>query len=217
MMGPYSTAMVYFDKYFADGIPIENNWMNRLNSQDFGNLINYSEAYESGMVRYDVGESANFVLTPMLTRALQQVNAWGPERIQAYTKELAAPYIYELKNAGFLIEDEDQRSSHLFGVRLPHHLDITLCFEAHKILFQLEAIPFEYLHICITQKESRQSNVSFPSQKLSLAFDYSQLIEIINILSLIFRITGSMYFIWQINPSIYLPWRSIQTNSSLKH
>ena len=140
MMGPYSTAMVYFDKYFADGIPIENNWMNRLNSQDFGNLINYSEAYESGMVRYDVGESANFVLTPMLTRALQQVNAWGPERIQAYTKELAAPYIYELRNAGFLIEDEDQRSSHLFGVRLPHHLDIDSVkksFEAHKIFVSI--------------------------------------------------------------------------------
>lgn len=140
MMGPYSTAMVYFGEYFADGRPIENNWMNRLNSQDFGNLINYNDSYENGMVRYDVGESANFVLTPMLTQALQQVNAWGPERIQAYTKELAAPYIYELRNAGFIIEDEDQRSSHLFGVRLPHHLDmdsVKKSFEAHKIFVSI--------------------------------------------------------------------------------
>ncbi len=140
MMGPYSTAMTYFGEYFADGRPIENNWMNRLNSQDFANLINYQEEYQPGMVRYDVGESANFVLTPMLTKALEQVNSWGPENIQAYTKELAAPYIAELKSAGFQIEDENQRSNHLFGVRLPSHLDmdsVKKSFESHKIFVSI--------------------------------------------------------------------------------
>lgn len=140
LMGPYSTAMVYYSDYFADGRPIENNWMNRLHSEDFGNLINYQEAYQPGMVRYEVGESANFILTPMLTKAIKQVNEWGPKNIQAYTKALAAPFINELTEAGFQIESEAHRGHHLLGLRLPEHLDMEMVkknFEAHKIFVSI--------------------------------------------------------------------------------
>lgn len=136
MMGPYSTAMAYYGEYFNEGRPVENNWMNRLHSEDFGNLVNYQEAYQPGMVRYEVGESANFVLTPMLTKAIAQVNAWGPKNIQAYNKALAAPYLPLLRAAGFWIEDESNRAHHLLGLRLPEHLDL----EAVKAKLQTERI-----------------------------------------------------------------------------
>jgi selenocysteine lyase/cysteine desulfurase len=124
MMGPYSTAMAYYGDYFSDGRPVENNWMNRLHSEDFANLVNYQEQYQPGMVRYEVGESANFILTPMLTKAIEQVNAWGPENIQQYTRALAAPYLDQLRAAGFWIEDEKHRAHHLLGLRLPGHMDL---------------------------------------------------------------------------------------------
>ena len=89
LMGPYSTGMAYYGEYFRDGKPIENNWVNRLNSSDFANLVNYQDEYQPGAIRYEVGESANFILTPMLTEAIRQVNAWGPKNIQAYCKSIA--------------------------------------------------------------------------------------------------------------------------------
>ena len=124
MMGPYSTAMCYFGDYFSQGSPIENNWMNRLDSENFANLINYQEAYQPGMIRYDVGESANFILTPMLTQALKQIKAWGPQHIQDYTQKIAAPYLDILKSAGIWIEEEGYRAHHLIGLRLPEYMDL---------------------------------------------------------------------------------------------
>jgi len=124
MMGPYASGVSYFGEYFQDGNPIENNWMNRLNSEDFGNLINYQEQYQPGSIRYEVGESANFILTPMLTKAISQVNEWGPQNIQDYCKKLTSPYIKELKELGVQIEADEYRGRHLFGLRLPNHMDM---------------------------------------------------------------------------------------------
>ncbi|OEK05858.1 aminotransferase class V-fold PLP-dependent enzyme [Roseivirga misakiensis] len=124
MMGPYASGVSYFGEYFQDGSPIENNWMNRLNSEDFGNLINYQEQYQPGSIRYEVGESANFILTPMLTKAIAQVNEWGQENIQDYCREMTTPYINELVNLGVIIEDSSFRGEHLFGLRLPDHMDM---------------------------------------------------------------------------------------------
>ncbi len=124
MMGPYASGVSYFGEYFQDGNPIENNWMNRLNSEDFGNLINYQEQYQPGSIRYEVGESANFILTPMLTKAISQVNKWGPQNIQDYCEKLTSPYIKELKELGVQIEADEYRGRHLFGLRLPNHMDM---------------------------------------------------------------------------------------------
>lgn len=124
MMGPYASGVSYFGEYFQEGAPIENNWMNRLHSEDFSNLVNYQEQYQPGSIRYEVGESANFILTPMLTKAISQVNEWGQENIQAYCRELTAPYIKELLALGVKIEDSDYRGEHLFGLRLPEHMDM---------------------------------------------------------------------------------------------
>ena len=119
LMGPYSTGMAYYGEYFQNGNPIENNWMNRLDSENFANLVNYQNEYQAGSIRYEVGESANFILTPMLTEAIRQVNAWGPENIQAYCKSIAQEAQLELSDLGFELEPSEYRSEHLFGIRLP--------------------------------------------------------------------------------------------------
>ncbi len=124
LMGPYSSGVAYYGEYFANGKPIENNWMNRLKSEEFANLVNYQEAYQPGSVRYEVGESANFILTPMLTEAIRQINAWGPENIQNYCEKLTATYLEELQEMGFQVESPEFRGNHLFGVRLPEHMPL---------------------------------------------------------------------------------------------
>ncbi|MFT6829088.1 MAG: selenocysteine lyase/cysteine desulfurase, partial [Roseivirga sp.] len=124
LMGPYALGLAYYGEYFEHGTPIENNWMNRLDSENFANLVNYQDEYQSGAIRYETGESANFILTPMLTEALRQVNEWGPENIQSYCRSITQDVQNELIQLGFQIESAEFRAEHLFGLRLPSTMDL---------------------------------------------------------------------------------------------
>jgi selenocysteine lyase/cysteine desulfurase len=124
LMGPYAIGMAYYGEYFSQGTPFENSWMNRLDSENFANLVNYQDEYQPGAIRYEMGESANFILTPMLTASLKQVNEWQPKEIQAYCKSICQEIQQELVALGFNIESPEYRSEHLFGLRLPANLDL---------------------------------------------------------------------------------------------
>ncbi len=124
MMGPYSIGLAYYGSYFDNGKPIEENWINRLNSENFAGLVNYEVAYQPGALRYEVGEHSNFILAPMMLEALKQINEWKPKNIQAYCAKISKRPIELLRENGFWIEDDKYRSSHLFGIRLPEGKDI---------------------------------------------------------------------------------------------
>ncbi len=116
LLGPYSIGLSYYGPYFDDGEPVEENWINRLNSEDFAGLVSYEDRYQPGALRYEAGEHSNFILVPMMLEAVRQINAWGVNNIQAYCKKLCDTHLPSLKNA--VIENESFRSSHLFGVRV---------------------------------------------------------------------------------------------------
>lgn len=124
MLGPYSIGLAYYGNYFDDGIPIEENWLNRKDSEDFAALVSYVETYQPTALRYEVGEHSNFILVPMMVAALKQINKWKPENIQEYCSKITRRPIELLREAGFWIEDENYRGHHLFGIRLPRHTDI---------------------------------------------------------------------------------------------
>jgi selenocysteine lyase/cysteine desulfurase len=119
LMGPYSIGVAYYGKCFDGGIPVEHNWINRKNSRDFSNLVNYQMDYEPGALRYEVGEHSNFILVPMLLEAVRQIERWGVDNIQEYCGSIVKDAIIELRSAGFSIEDEGYRGNHLFGIYLP--------------------------------------------------------------------------------------------------
>lgn len=124
LLGPYSTAVAYLGEAFNNGKPLEENWINRLNSEDFSGLVQYQDKYQPGALRYDVGEHSNFILVPMLIKAISQLNKWKPANIQEYCTYLTTDPIQKLREKGFWIEDEDHRASHIFGIRLPQSIDI---------------------------------------------------------------------------------------------
>ena len=105
------------------GVPLEENWINRLKSDDFANLVNYQSEYREQALRYEVGEHSNFILVPMLNKAINQLIRWSPENIQGYTENLMSPAITEMQGLGYRIEERKWRSNHLFGVRLPDTID----------------------------------------------------------------------------------------------
>ncbi len=124
LLGPYSIGMAYYGPAFDNGIPLEDNWINRLESNDFSQLINYQENYRELSLRYEVGEHSNFILVPMLHKAINQLIKWKPENIQIYTKELMKNATDQLVELGYRIEDEKFRANHMFGVRLPKSVDV---------------------------------------------------------------------------------------------
>ncbi|TRX58382.1 aminotransferase class V-fold PLP-dependent enzyme [Fulvivirga sp. M361] len=117
LLGPYSIGLAYYGPYFDSGVPIEENWINRLGSEDFAGLVNYQETYRTDALRYGVGEQSNFILVPMLLKALEKLNEWKPENIQTYCKNITTSVLSDIKAAGFWVEDLNYRSNHLFGIR----------------------------------------------------------------------------------------------------
>jgi selenocysteine lyase/cysteine desulfurase len=117
LLGPYGLGLAYYGEFFDDGKPIEESWINRLNSENFGGLVEYEDAYQPGSLRFEVGEHSSFVLVPMLLEALKQLNEWQPDRIQAYCQRIVKEPLKRLQEAGFWVEDENWRTNHLFGVR----------------------------------------------------------------------------------------------------
>ena len=117
LLGPYSIGLAYYGEYFDEGNPIEESWINRLNSEDFTGLVLYEDDYQPGSLRYEVGEHSSFVLVPMLLEALKQLNEWQPDRIQDYCRSIVERPLQRLREAGFWVEEENWRTSHLFGIR----------------------------------------------------------------------------------------------------
>ena len=117
LLGPYGLGLAYYGEYFKDGVPVEENWINRLHSEDFTGLVEYEEQYQPGALRYGMGEQSQFVLAPMLLQALKQINEWDPARIQQYCHDLVDQPIKDLRQNGYWIEEDQFRASHLFGIR----------------------------------------------------------------------------------------------------
>ena len=124
LLGPYSLSLAYFGPRFDDGVPLEETWIARNNSEDFQNLVDYQVAYQEGAVRYDVSERANFFLLPIAAASLELLLEWKPERIQEYCAELTREMLVEAGELGYSVEREHWRSSHLFGLRMPEGVDL---------------------------------------------------------------------------------------------
>lgn len=137
MMGPYSMGVAYYGEAFDNGIPIEENWINRLHSEDFTGLVNYQPKYRPMANRYSVGEQSNFILAPILLAAIEQLNEWGVENIQQYCKKITAAAVAEFRHMNLPIEKDEHRSHHLFGIKLNDQFDSTILkqeLEKNKVL-----------------------------------------------------------------------------------
>jgi len=59
----------------------------------------------------------------MLLAAIKEVSSVSPEVVQKYTGELIRPSVQALTDAGYRIAGEESRGNHLFGIRLPEHVN----------------------------------------------------------------------------------------------
>ena len=119
LLCPYGFGLMYVAPRWRTARPLEETWLARTGAEDFAGLVNYSDAYKAGARRFDVGETCvGTVLTGALA-ALEQLDAWGVERVSATLAALNARIAAKLEGLGFEVPPEQLRGPHLFGAKLP--------------------------------------------------------------------------------------------------
>src|SRR5450755_3835084 len=117
MLGPYSVGLLYVAPKWQGGMPLEENWIQRANARDFSSLIQYTDNYDNGARRFDMGERSNFALLPAAVRAMRQLLEWNvtqiSETIGALNRRLAEAAL----DAGFHAPAEPLRAPHYLALR----------------------------------------------------------------------------------------------------
>ncbi|RYU94895.1 aminotransferase class V-fold PLP-dependent enzyme [Emticicia agri] len=123
LLGPYSIGLAYFGEFFDEGIPVEESWLNRINSEKFAQLIHYQKVYRPFAQRYNAGEYSQFIQLPMLEDALSQILDWGVDTMQQYCQSITQKPLEALQKLGCRLESEAYRGHHLLGISLPQGVD----------------------------------------------------------------------------------------------
>ncbi len=117
LMGPYTTGLLYVAPRWQNGIPLEENWIQRANARNFSSLILYTPEYEGGARRFDMGERSNFALLPAANRAMQQILEWKVTEISETCGELTRQLGTAAAECGFSSPPEKLRAPHYLCLR----------------------------------------------------------------------------------------------------
>ena len=88
LLSPYSTGVLYVAPKWHGGQPVEEGWVQRGNARRFADLIHYTDRYQEGARRFDMGECSNFALVPGMIAAMKQLLAWGVAEVAETTGAL---------------------------------------------------------------------------------------------------------------------------------
>lgn len=119
LMCPYATGFLYVAPQHRGGEPMEEGWIIRKDSENFAGLIEYTDDYQPGAIRFDMGERANFALMPGVVAALKQITAWGVPNIQATLGARNAALCERLSALGLTPTPDHARGPHFIGAGLP--------------------------------------------------------------------------------------------------
>ena len=118
LLGPFALGYLYVAEAHRDGVPLEENWISRLGSEDFAALVDYQDRYQPGARRFDVGQRTHFETTPMATAALRQLLDWQVPRIAVTLGRLTGRIQREVEAIGLGLTSSD-RDPHMLGIDLP--------------------------------------------------------------------------------------------------
>ena len=111
-------SYLYVAPRWREGRPLEHNWLNRWGSEDFSRLVDYTDAYQPGARRFDMGEYPQFVHAAMAAAALEQILEWGVDRIQASLSALTLRAADAAGAVGGTAQSPRERVGHMVGIRL---------------------------------------------------------------------------------------------------
>lgn len=117
LLGPYSVGLLYVAPQWQTGFPLEENWIQRGNARNFSSLILYTENYDSGARRFDMGERSNFALVPAAIRAMKQISSWDVAQISETSGALTRRLGEAAAEIGFSSPAEPLRAPHYLCLR----------------------------------------------------------------------------------------------------
>ena len=122
LLGPFGVGCLYVDERHRDGEPLEENWINRVGSDDFAALVDYSDEYRPGARRFDVGQRTNFGSVPMAIAAAEQLLDWTIAEVAASLQALTDQIAQRVGALGLATPHPEQRGPHMLGIELPREV-----------------------------------------------------------------------------------------------
>jgi selenocysteine lyase/cysteine desulfurase len=119
LLGPFSVGYLWVAEAHREGRPIEHNWINRARSDEFARLTEYTNEFQPGARRYDVGQRTNFTLTPMAIAALTQVLEWRVDRIAATLQTVTDRIEARAGELGLRTLPAPHRGPHMLEIGIP--------------------------------------------------------------------------------------------------
>lgn len=127
VFGPYSLSFGYFGEFFDNGVPLEESWMNRENSNVFSSLTNLTQKYRPKAQRYNMGESSDFIHVAMMRDSLTQLLEWRVYLVGEYARVLSEELVEGIVRIGghrggphsCRVLPASHRAPHLIAIMLP--------------------------------------------------------------------------------------------------
>ena len=116
---PYGVAFLYVDERYFEGVPIEEPWMSREGAEDFSQLADVTDRYQSGARRFDVSAKSSFSNIGGASAALQMLGEWGVATVCEKLAETNMHIATILSAHGFETLAPELRAPHFQGARLP--------------------------------------------------------------------------------------------------
>lgn len=135
LLGPYATGFLYVGPEHRTGVPLERNWITRKGASNFARLIDYTDEYEAGAERFDMGERSNFALLPAFESAVRTLLDWGVDNVERTLRIRNAELSERLNSVGLFCPPESERGPHYLCPRLPESApdDLTARLKAEGI------------------------------------------------------------------------------------
>lgn len=119
LLGPYGLAYLYVDEAHRGGVPLEENWLQRLGSENFARLVDYEDRYRPGARRFDMGERSAFELTRAATASLLLFRAWTIAGVAGRLSGITGRIEAAARGLGIETSSGPARGGHLLGLALP--------------------------------------------------------------------------------------------------
>jgi selenocysteine lyase/cysteine desulfurase len=118
-LGFYGLGYLWVAEQHRIGIPLEEGWIVRKDADDFAGLVDYTDSYEPGARRFDMGERSNFIGVAMANAAVDQIASWGIPEVASTLAAVTARIAEGVMDLGWVTAPREQRAPHLIGVRRP--------------------------------------------------------------------------------------------------
>ncbi len=123
-LGPYGLSYLYVSDRWLEAEPLENGWLNRKGSEDFSRLVEYQDEYQPGARRFDCGQRAQLILTPIALESMRFLQDIGIDTVFAHNASLTTIFRERLAELDFQVPPAERLAGHMVGVRHRNWLDM---------------------------------------------------------------------------------------------